>query len=212
MNTKTLLILILLSSLGQMHARTNFYDDGNRLTHSVSVSGSAIRYTYDIADNITKIESLSVPKAPSQLTATRTTLDKAKLTWQDNATTEAGFQLQRRTSDAYDWQDIIILTPNETTYTDVSLDSNINYVYRLLAIAAGNDGLTSAYSNTTTAAGRGSEAFEVSEPSFNGDQLQFSFQTEAKELYFIEWSASLQDASWQPEPFATSVEDFGQRF
>ena len=88
-----------------------------------------------------------------------------------------------------------------TTYTDVSLDPKKNYVYRLVALTEDAD-LTSAYSNSATAAGEGSAAFDMSEPDLDGDRVAFSIETEEDELYIVEWSTTLSDESWAPVPFA----------
>lgn len=198
--------LLVVATTWVAHGRSHFYDAGDRLRLTVDPSGAAVRYTYDDADNLTKMEALTVPAAPSDLTVTRTDLTRASLNWMDNADGEAGFRLMRRLSGDNLWQTVIVLNPNETSYTDVSLDPKENYVYRLLALTDDDD-LTSAYSNSATAAGLGSEVFEMSEPVVGAARMEFSFQSEAGEAYIVEASATLDEASWSPVPFATMPND-----
>lgn len=187
--------------ISQSQARTHFYDEADRLILSVTSSGSAVRYTYDDADNITSIENLTLPAAPGNLKVTRTDLTRAALSWGDSSNDETGYRLMRRLSGDYHWQNVIDLPANQIAYTDVSLDPDKNYVYRLVALTSEAD-LTSAYSNSVTAAGRGSEVFDMGEPELENDRLEFSFQTEMDELYIVEWSTSLADDGWTPAPFS----------
>ncbi len=126
---------------------------------------------------------------------------RADLTWKDNSHNETGFRLMRRSSGDYNWQIVILLPANQTSYTDVSLDPKENYVYRLVANAPGNEGLTSAYSESVTAAGLGSEAFEMSEPQLEDSVIAFSILTESNKLYVVEQSFSLGEDSWKPVAF-----------
>src|SRR5206468_2965127 len=65
------------------------------------------------------------------------------LAWQDNSTNESGFKLERkRESDGY--QQIQLLPANSTSATDVGLEEDTTYTYR---VRSTNDGGDSAYSN-----------------------------------------------------------------
>lgn len=188
------------------HANTHFYDQADRLILSVHPNGEAVRYTYDDSDNITQIATLTAPRAPSELRVIRTDLKRAALSWHDNASNETGYRLMRRLSGDYHWQNVIDLFANETSYTDVDLDPDENYVYRLVALSD-QAGLTSAYSNSVTAAGRGSEVFDMGEPKLDNDRLEFSFQTALDELYIVEWTTTLAEGDWTPAPFSTMPDE-----
>jgi hypothetical protein len=67
------------------------------------------------------------------------------LTWQDNATNEDGFEVERKTGTTGTFAPILPLKgPNVTSHTDSSLASGITYCYRVRAFNAAGD---SSYSN-----------------------------------------------------------------
>lgn len=197
-----LCIALLLCLLGTLTAHTHFYDEADRLILSVHPNGEAVRYHYDDSDNITEIAPVAAPKAPSQLRVTRVDLTRARLHWTDNALNETGFRILRRLAGDYEWGDVIDLNPNETTYTDVGLDPKENYIYRIVALSELAE-ISSAYSNSVTAAGLGSAAFEMSEPIIDSSRLAFTIETETDALYIVQTSVSLKEAEWEPVPFAT---------
>ncbi len=82
------------------------------------------------------------PVAPSNLVATVGEGNWITLTWQDLSDNEAGFRIERRTTDVY--EEIADVTENTTVYTDVGLDWDTTFTYRVLAYNAGGD---SGYSN-----------------------------------------------------------------
>lgn len=87
------------------------------------------------------------PAAPSNLAATAASGSSIRLTWTDNATTETGFKLERR-SGAGSWGQIATAAANATGYTNTGLIAETVYCYRVRAYNAGGD---SAYTNEACA-------------------------------------------------------------
>ena len=89
------------------------------------------------------IPAVTLPKAPSSLTATALTAGSGvSLAWKDNATNEAGFQIERQTGGT--WQVLATVAANTKTFKDASAARLTTYSYRVLAfnVAGG-----SPYSN-----------------------------------------------------------------
>lgn len=87
--------------------------------------------------------AVTLPKAPSSLTATALTAGSGvSLAWKDNATNEAGFQIERQTGGT--WQVLATVAANIRTFKDASAARRTTYTYRVLAfnVAGG-----SPYSN-----------------------------------------------------------------
>jgi Fibronectin type III domain/Metallo-peptidase family M12 len=85
------------------------------------------------------------PAAPSGLTAQALSATQAQLTWQDNASDETQFQVERSTGGTF--SRIATLGANVTSYLDSGLFGNTAYLYR---VRARNDDGSSAWSNTAT--------------------------------------------------------------
>jgi thermitase len=89
------------------------------------------------------IPAVTLPKAPSSLTATALSAGKGvSLTWTDNANNEDGFQIERKTGNT--WQAIATVGANVKSFTDASAARRTTYSYRVLAFNAAGG---SAYSN-----------------------------------------------------------------
>ncbi len=87
------------------------------------------------------------PQAPANLAAAATGSSTIALAWNDNATDETGFAIERAVSDgspAVGFGQIATVGANVTSYNDAGLNGGVTYVYRVRAFnAAGN----SSYSN-----------------------------------------------------------------
>ncbi|MEW6181570.1 MAG: multicopper oxidase domain-containing protein [Bacillota bacterium] len=88
------------------------------------------------------------PEAPSNLTAAAVSSSRIYLAWQDNATTEDGFRIERRTGASPEYVEIAVLPAGGTNYTDSGLAPATSFTYRICGYnAAGKSG----YSNEATA-------------------------------------------------------------
>lgn len=93
-------------------------------------------------------ESVMVPLAPSNLTATPTLATQIDLSWSDNSTNEIGFRLERKTGTSI-YADLSTVGANTTTFTDSDLAPGTTYTYRVYAY--NSEGSSLAYSNEATA-------------------------------------------------------------
>ena len=74
------------------------------------------------------------PQAPSQLVATAAAYNQVDLTWTDNSDNETGFQMYRSNSANGTFQPIKLTDANQTAYSDINLQPETTYYYRLLAV------------------------------------------------------------------------------
>jgi len=141
------------------------------------ISGSQVRYSGDygamllsatdtslnfqfinrsgkVIDNYSVLAA-GLPQAPSNLTATAASQTQVNLTWQDNATNETGFKIERST-DGTNFTQIATVGANATTYSDSGLSSGTAYYYRVRATNAAGD---SPYSNTASAITSGTTTY-----------------------------------------------------
>ena len=90
---------------------------------------------------------VTVPAAPSNLTAVAASDTQIDLSWQDNATNEDGFSVERKPAGG-NFQQIATLPADQTSYEDTGLETETTYVYRLQAY---NSVGVSVYSNEASA-------------------------------------------------------------
>jgi hypothetical protein len=87
--------------------------------------------------------TLPPPAAPTSLTGQAISSSGIKLSWQDNATSESGYRIER-SLDGVTWTQVAYLAANTTTYTLYGHASKTSYHFRVRAV----DGtIYSAYSN-----------------------------------------------------------------
>lgn len=84
-----------------------------------------------------------VPTAPDRLVATATSPTQVNLVWQDTATSEDGFQIERRGGSEGDFVPLSVVRTDATTFADASVQPNTAYAYRIRAF---NTSGTSAFS------------------------------------------------------------------
>jgi len=91
----------------------------------------------------------TVPAAPSNLSAVRTTPTRITLTWQDNASNETNFTVQRKTSAGGAWVNVTTTVAAKTgtggvvTYSNTPVSSVTQYWYQVLARNASGNSLPS---------------------------------------------------------------------
>ncbi len=84
------------------------------------------------------------PSAPTNLTANPGILTKKiSLYWADNSANETGYAVERKVEGGF-YSGIALVDINETEYTDTSISTDVEYIYRVLAKGAILD---SGYSN-----------------------------------------------------------------
>jgi len=117
--------------------------DTNQMNVAFVDDAAAVRDTFTIV----KSDSVSgAPSAPSALVATALSSSQIGLTWQDNSLDEEGFELER-SLDGAAFNLMATLGANVTSFTDVGLQRNQRYYYRVRAF---NSGGSSSYSNVAS--------------------------------------------------------------
>ena len=98
-----------------------------------------------------QVEATTPPPAvpaPTGLTATAVSYARIDLAWRDNSGNETGFRVQRRTGDSADWEEVATTESDATAFSDLGLQPETRYVYRLQAF---NDTDSSPFSNQVEA-------------------------------------------------------------
>lgn len=108
----------------------------------VSPSGSYANQS--IGEMVTITHMSSTPATPTRLTVTRTDAGTCVLTWDDNATNESYYRVERYDPIAGTWGQIALLGANVTTYSDSSATIGVPVRYRVRTYASGSN---SPYSN-----------------------------------------------------------------
>jgi hypothetical protein len=110
--------------------------------------------TAGLSGNSNTANDITAPQAPTALTAASagsgpTTWDKVNLAWTDNASSEAGFKIERATASAGPFTQIATNAASDTTYTATGLAAQTTYYFRVRTY---NSNGNSAYSNTASTA------------------------------------------------------------
>ena len=100
------------------------------------------------SNEATTTTPLGPPSAPSSLTATAVSSSAIDLAWTDNAGSETGFKIERRTGAWGTYTEIATVGAGATTFQSTGLTASTSYTYRVRATNAAGD---SAYSNTASA-------------------------------------------------------------
>ena len=109
------------------------------------------------------------PAAPSGLTATAASSSQINLVWNDNATNEDGFIIERKIGTVGGWAQIAAVAKNSKSYSDYGLWTGTLYGYRIKAFNGGGD---SSYSNEAWARTTGTAAALLAGRVFNQDTGQ----------------------------------------
>lgn len=88
------------------------------------------------------------PSAPTNLTATGISESVIDVSWQDNASDETGYKVQRSSDGVSAWSDIATLAANSETFSDGGLTQGSTFYYRTYAVRNGD---RSGYSNADSA-------------------------------------------------------------
>lgn len=110
-----------------------------------SPSGSYANQSIGEYVTVTHRASAPVPIAPTRLTVNRTATTTCVLNWDDNATNETGYLIERCDPATGIWSQINSVAANVTTYTDTSATAGQIFYYRVRATNANGN---TDYSNT----------------------------------------------------------------
>ncbi|MGK7393484.1 MAG: FG-GAP-like repeat-containing protein [Candidatus Cyclobacteriaceae bacterium M3_2C_046] len=113
-------------------------------------SGIIQELSNQAVDQYMEIVEMDVPAEPSGLVASATSDSQINLIWEDNATNEDNYYLERSVNDLSNFIEIATLPANATSYNDTGLNPGTTYYYQ---VRAGNGSGYSIYSieaNATT--------------------------------------------------------------
>ncbi|MGB7157340.1 MAG: fibronectin type III domain-containing protein [Tepidisphaeraceae bacterium] len=128
------------------------------------VATNAIGDSTDSNEVETTTPTLAQPAAPSGLDATPVSASSIGLTWNDNATNESSYRLERKIGAAGVWAAIQNLPANSTGYTDIDLDAETTYFYRVVAVNVVGEATSNEDSATTLAAPSGLNGSNINTP------------------------------------------------
>lgn len=77
--------------------------------------------------------ALTLPSAPSDLSASATSTSQINLVWKDNSNNEAEFRIERKTGSTGAWNQIATPAAGATNYQSTGLSPNTRYYYRIRA-------------------------------------------------------------------------------
>jgi RHS repeat-associated protein len=141
------------SQIATVPANTTWFTNNTGLSQGVVYYYRVQAYNgigYSGYGNETYASLLSLPNAPSGLTATDT-VSGISLTWQDNSSNESGFLIQKIQGSLTNY---ISVAANQTNYADTSVSSGTEYCYLVAATnSSGSSAFTSEQCITYTAAG-----------------------------------------------------------
>jgi hypothetical protein len=112
---------------------------------------------------------VTIPSAPSAMTASAVSSSQINLTWADNSSNETGFRIERSTGTSTTYAEITTVGAGVTSYSNTGLAASTQYNYRVRSYnSAGNSAYT-AVASATTQSGGGSTTITV-----NGDLADWS--------------------------------------
>jgi len=136
-NEKTLSANSTSSEITGLNDNTTYY-------FRVFASNSAGNSGYSNTVEVTTIDGITAPAAPSELMADNITSNNATLKWSDNSNNETGFVIESSTNNS-DFTIIHTTQENTTQYLAAGLEPGTDYYFR---IYAQNGGGPSNYSNS----------------------------------------------------------------
>jgi hypothetical protein len=119
----------------------------NTGTAVAKLSWSSASQAKQIIPQVQLYPAVTVPAAPSNLTATAVSSGQINLAWTDNANNETNYRIERSPNGS-SFIEIATVGANITSYNNTGLAGSTAYFYR---VRASNSGGNSAYSNTTSA-------------------------------------------------------------
>ncbi|MEI6209494.1 MAG: DUF1566 domain-containing protein [Desulfuromonadales bacterium] len=133
-------------------------DGSGTVTYQGSVSNVTVQpgQTTDVGTiTMLPVTPATAPTAPSGLTASAISSSQINLTWADNATTETGFKIERKSGTSGTYAQIGTAAANAASYNDTGLTASTAYYYRVRATNSVGDSGYSNEANATTSAASG---------------------------------------------------------
>lgn len=116
-------------------------------TVKMESSASGLYANQSLGEPVTLTHGGTYLPAPTRFTVARASSNSCLLTWDDNATSETSYRVERRDTTTSTWAQITSLPANATSYTDTGLTAGRVYHYR---VRASNGTIYSDYSIETS--------------------------------------------------------------
>jgi len=133
--------------------------------------------------NVWGIDIAGTPQplpAPSNLSAVPVSSSQINLTWQDNASNETGFKIERAASSSGPWTEIGTVGANVTSYPSTGLASCSAYYYRVRAYnGAGNSGYSNVAGATTLGCAPPNAPSSLGATAISSSQINLTWQDNA---------------------------------
>ena len=168
--------------IGSLGADVSSYSD-NGLNAStlyyyrvIAFNGAGNSAFSNIANATTLGSTLTIPDAPTSLSATAASNSSIDLAWADNASDEDGFNVER-SADGTNFNLIGSLGADITAYSDNGLNASTLYYYRVIAFNSAGNSASSNIANATTLSASGGaiiyvENISVSRQAINGNRFR----------------------------------------
>lgn len=124
-------------------------------------------------------QSPAAPAAPTAMVASLASgfeNSKINLSWADQSNNETYFVIERKIGVSGNWNELVALGPNTTTYSDTGLDAGTLYSYRVSSFNNFDATTNSAYSNEVSLSTAGAASSPIIEGSVIGNLGNDSFQ------------------------------------
>ena len=138
--------------------------------------------------------------APTQMTATLNSAGKVVVGWQDNATAETGYKVERKIGASGAWAEVSRgIVPNQTSFVDGAVIVGMSYSYRVRAYQSGVANGASGAEATITIAGTlppvtstqltvTSETLQVRLEWSDDHALRTGFKIERSDFFGTQWT------------------------
>ena len=120
------------------------------------------------SNNLSANTTQSAPIAASNLVASALTANAVRLTWNDNATNEVGYRIERRVGTSGAWQVLDTVGTNVTLYVDQSAAASTTYNYQVFATNSAGDSPASNAASVSTPTADAYTSVDIGSPTITG--------------------------------------------